>query len=133
MFPGYVRSTADAVGYLDDWVRSMGGVRVSGINAVPVDGGGLLIDQFQVEFAGAYELTVSMVLTAGLSATRYSFNLQQADELVWRHDNHPGHEPQHGGPTHQHLGPSQNRRVSHMPVSLIEVAELIHQTLRSRG
>ena len=45
--------------------------------------------------------------------------------LLWREDNHGGHEHDHGGPCHLHIGPEGNRRVPASPATLASIAEKV--------
>lgn len=130
MFPGYIRSLDDALAHLDDWARAMGGQRVNGIATEEARSGATLIRAFDIEFAGARVLTVSMTLRADLTPITYRFNLTTGGALSWRLDMHPGHEVEHGGPSHLHVGPSQNYRIAHPPVALVDVADRVHRTLK---
>lgn len=130
MFPGYIRSLDDAVAHLDDWARAMGGHRVNGITTVETHGGGTQIRPFDVEFTGGRVLTVGITVDKRLAPVGYRFNLSTGGVLTWRLDLHPGHEAEHGGPSHLHVGPTQHYRIAHPPVSLFDVADRVHRTLR---
>lgn len=130
MFPGYVRSLEDALAYLDDWARAMGGVRVNGITTEETLAGTTRIRRFDVELTGSRVLTVSMTVNPDLTPITYRFNLATSGVFTWRLDMHPGHEAEHGGPSHLHVGPSQNYRIAHGVVGLADVADRVHRTMR---
>lgn len=132
MFPGYIRSLDDAVAHLDDWARAMGGQRINGITTEDTRRGATAIRPFNIEFAGGRVLTVSMTVLADLAPVTYRFNLTTGGVLTWRLDLHQGHEAEHGGPSHLHIGPTQSYRIAHRPVALVDVADRVHRTFRER-
>jgi hypothetical protein len=68
-----------------------------------------------------------------LQADFYKFDLRRTNgKLLWREDNHEGHEAEHGGPHHLHIGPEENHRVAVAPRTLLEVAEKVVTTHISR-
>jgi hypothetical protein len=89
------------------------------------------IHRFDIEFSGGHVRTVSMTLSPELTPMTYRFNLATGGVLTWRLELHPGHETEHGGPSHLHVGPSQNDRVANPAVGLVDVAERVHRTLRN--
>ena len=127
MFPGYVRTVADAIAYIDDWARATGGSRISGIALRRVPGG-LQLRQFEIGYGDGRVLSITLTLDGELAAVRYRFHLQRNGAFVWRLDKHPGHEDELGGPTHVHLSPLPKDRYPHPPVTFAEVADRLHDS-----
>lgn len=103
LFPPRIRTLVDAVDYL------------------PVCGFG----------AQQTVLTVGMDVAGDTTANWYTFDLRRDDgRLLWRHDNHPGHETVHGGRScrHPHIGRDEEHRVPAEPVTLEDVAAKIVST-----
>lgn len=133
LFPGYIRTHDDALAHLDDWIASMGGQRVDGLDARRF-AGQLSIRAFHVEFVAhpGYILTASMRLASDLTPIRYRFDYRRGSDLIWRHDMHPGHEVEHGRTLcHLHIGPAENQRFPVTePLTLVKIAQRVHATTK---
>ncbi|HUF34264.1 MAG TPA: DUF6516 family protein [Acidimicrobiales bacterium] len=129
LFPPHIRSFDAAVEFVAGWVDMIGGHITSEL-AVLDTGRTLRVAPTTVTFAGtATVLTFSFTLDADLVATWYRFDLRRSDdELLWRHDCHPGHEDIFGGPHHLHIGPDEGHRIAAQPVTLEQVATKIVST-----
>lgn len=126
MFPAYVRNADDAIDYLVDWVDLLGGYILDGLDVQDLDGGGIAIESFHVELPDNRIMTVSLVVDGGLAPSLYKFDLRSTTGVfLWRLDMHPGHESEHGGLTHLHIGPTNNLRIGTPAATLTQVAERI--------
>src|SRR2546430_1826137 len=118
MFPPYVRNLSAAVDYLPLWAETIGGGVLYGLDAPQGFGAAELVAgevaRFRIGFdAHGTVLSVGLDIAADLATPWYSFDLRRQDgRLLWRHDNHPGHEAEHAGKlTHVHIGPDEDHRV----------------------
>lgn len=135
IFPPHIRTIDQALDFLPEWAEAFGGVLRDGLNVeedVDADKRVLFadVDEFHIDFAHANTvLTVAMSFNGDLQADFYKFDLRRTNgRLLWREDNHEGHEDEHGGPHHLHIGPEDNHRVPAAPVTLLEVAEKVVTT-----
>jgi hypothetical protein len=108
----------------------IGGELISGIETDELVGAGgavavVRVRPFRVLFpSSATELTVRLVFSAELEPFGYSFDLRRdTGPLLWRHDCHEGHEQEHGGPWHLHIGPDESHRVWSEPMTLASIAD----------
>lgn len=109
IFPPHIRTIDQALDFLPEWAEAFGGVLRDGLN----------IEEDAV-------LTVALSFNPSLQADFYKFDLRRTNgKLLWREDNHEGHEDEHGGPHHLHIGPEENHRVPVAPRTLLEVAEKV--------
>lgn len=131
MFPGFIRTREDAIAYLDDWIRALGGHRLGGIDATVGPDSILAVRPFAVELPNGHILTMGLVVDNELASRWYKFDLRKSGKFLWRLDLHPGHEAAHGSAAHLHMGPHENYRVASGEVSLADVADRIHDTLRT--
>lgn len=135
LFPAAVRTLDDAIAFLPRWAEMIGGELISGIETDElVDAGGAVavvrVRPIRVLFrSSATELTVRLVFSADLEPLGYSFDLRRDNgALLWRHDCHEGHEHEHGGPWHLHIGPDESHRVSSEPMTLAAIADKVVAT-----
>lgn len=130
VFPPHISTPADALDYLPVWAERFGGVIRDGVRADLRHTDMFDVDDFHVDFPGiGTVLTVAVLFNAGLDAVYYKFDLRHTDgTLLWREDNHGGHEHDHGGPCHLHIGPEENRRVPASPATLASIAEKVVAT-----
>jgi hypothetical protein len=89
----------------------MGGTQRDGLDITELPEVGYVVESFHVEFESVgCELTARFILDDQLRAAKYSFHYgTSSGELLWREDKHPGHEDEHGGPWHLHVGKSRRR------------------------
>jgi hypothetical protein len=136
MFPPYVRNLIAAVDYLPLWAETIGGVVLDGLDVTEVFEDAELVAvevaRFRIGFdAHGTVLSVGLAIAADLATPWYSFDLRRQDgRLLWRHDNHPGHEAEHAGKlTHVHIGPDEDHRVLvATPVTLEDIAAKVVST-----
>ena len=135
LFPAHVRTLDDAIAFLPRWAEMIGGELISGIETDELVGAGgalsvVRVRPFRVLFhSSATELTVRLVFSAELEPFGYSFDLRRdTGALLWRHDCHEGHEHEHGGPWHLHIGPDENHRVWSEPMTLASIADKVVAT-----
>jgi hypothetical protein len=88
------------------------------------------VSEFHVDFAHAGTvLTVALSFDRKLEVDFYKFDLRRTSgKLLWREDNHEGHEREHGGPYHLHIGPEDDHRVPAAAVTLVDIAEKVVMT-----
>lgn len=127
MFPPYVRGVDDALDFLPLWADRIGGVLRDGIESDDVDGGVVDVDEFHIDFDSVGTvLSVALSLTSDLDCDYYKFDLRRRDgTLLWRADNHPGHQQEFGGTHHLHIGPEEDHRISARPATLTSIAEKV--------
>lgn len=134
-FPPRIRTIDEALDFLPFWAEVIGGEQRDGLvmsqvrdsNDVVI---GIRVKKFHIDFS-IFDavLTVGMRFDANLVADLYTFDLRTRDgRLLWREDNHPGHEHQHDGPHHLHIGPEENHRAPASPVSLEMIATKVVAT-----
>ena len=130
VFPPHISTPTEALDYLPVWAERFGGVIRDGVRADLRHDYMYDVDDFHVDFPDiGTVLTVAVLFTAGLDAVYYKFDLRHTDgTLLWREDNHGGHEHDHGGPCHLHIGPEENRRVPASPATLASIAEKVVAT-----
>lgn len=121
MFPPHVRDLDAALDYLGAWCDIIGGQQLDGIDwEETLDRAGeiaeLSVLPFRISFEVGTTLTVRLQMDADLEVFFYAFDLRSGDELLFRHDCHPGHEYLGNGPYHLHTGPDEeDRRVDEAP------------------
>lgn len=135
LFPSHIRTIDQALDFLPKWAEVFGGVLRDGLEIeedVDADNEVLFADvgEFHIDFAHAnMVLTVALSFDRELQADFYKFDLRKTNgTLLWREDNHEGHEDDHGGPHHLHIGPGESHRMPAPPVTLLEVAEKVVTT-----
>ena len=138
-FPPHIRTADQAIDFLPAWAETFGGVLRDGIDVdEDLDDSGQLafydVKEFHVVFEHASTvLTVALSFDPSLNVDFYKFDLRRTDgTLLWREDNHVGHEQEHGGPHHLHIGPEENHRVPTSAMTFAEVAEKVVSTHISR-
>lgn len=127
MFPPHIGTVDAALDFLLLWAERVGGVVRDGLSVADDPGGYIDVEQFHIDFPSAGTvLTIGMSFDSHLVVDFYEFDLRHRDgRLLWREDNHPGHEHEHGGPHHLHIGPEEKHRIATTPVTLADVAEKI--------
>jgi hypothetical protein len=135
-FPPHVRTVAAAVEYLPVWAETIGGTLIDGLQVTRGREEGepvvVKVGIFHVSFETHQTvLTVGLDMRPDLTCPWYTFDLRRVDgRLLWRHDNHPGHQAEHGGRrTHLHIGPDEDHRVPvDEPVTLEDIAAKVVST-----
>lgn len=135
LFPPHVTTEADALDYLPVWAELFGGVLRDGVYARRRRDGKYHVDEFHIDFPAVETiLTVTLVFDGALVPDFYKFDLRRSEgALLWREDNHPGHEHEHGARCHPHIGPEENHRVPAPPATLASIAEKVVVTHISIG
>ena len=136
IFPAHVRTVSAAVEYLPLWVETFGGTIVDGLDVTRVHEAGqpvaVRVERFHVAFeTHRTVLTVGVTIRPDLTCAWYTFDLRRDDgRLLWRHDNHAGHEADHTGRlTHLHIGPDEDHRIPvDRPVALEDIAAKVVST-----
>jgi len=118
VFPPHIRTTDQALDFLPEWAEAFGGVLRDGLDVeedLDANEQVLFVDvsEFHIDFTHAGTvLTVALSFDRKMEADFYKFDLRRASgKLLWREDNHEGHEHEHGGPYHLHIGPEDDHRV----------------------
>lgn len=130
VFPHHITTPAEAHDFLLEWAEQFGGELRDGIHLQRRRDGTRHVDDFHIAFPTVGTvLTVMMDFDDALVAYYYKFDLRRSDgTLLWREDNHPGHENEHGGPCHLHIGPQENHRVPSTAATLASVADKVAAT-----
>jgi hypothetical protein len=133
VIPGHLRDLEDYWYWLESLLDRSGGYLQEGFLIVePISMGDdgeppwltLDVPRQTLRFHDGSFLSFQLVVDVHLGSVEYSYHYARSvGELVWRHDKHPGHEAEHGGPTHRHLG--DGRRVFEDDVDLADVLEEI--------
>jgi len=98
IFPQRIRTIDEVPDVLAKWVGTVAGEMRGDVQVRDATMAGralaYLVGPFQVAFPYAgTTLTVSTALTATLEAVKYAFDFRDVDgTLIWREDNHAGHE-----------------------------------------
>lgn len=132
-FPHFIRTADEALGFVNDWAEQIAGLIVGDITAGAfrtAAGDWVRLDPVRVDFP-ASGTTLRMRFTFRADdindVLSYSFDLRvtgRTGQLVHRWDKHPGHEREHGGPTHHHQHDDRGReiRIPGGPQSLARIA-----------
>jgi len=135
-FPHYIRTVDEALDFLVDWAEQIAGTITSDITVIEHAGPGVIeVMPFRVVFpASGTRLTGAVIFSAEETneVHKYNFDLRvtgRSGQLIQRWDNHPGHEHEHGGPTHRHQLDDRGRevRVAEPARTLAQIAGEIAQ------
>lgn len=131
IFPQHIRTIDEVPDFLTKWVEALAGELRDDlqVRTAAKAGRGLayLLGPVQVVFPHAgTTLTVTMALTATLEAAKYAFDFRNLDgTLIFREDNHAGHEADLGSRYHRHVPPGETTRLPSAPVTLETIAQQI--------
>ena len=130
VFPPHIKTPRDAFDHLPVWAERFGGLVRDGVTMYERPMGILRVKEFHIDFPNVDTvLTVALSFDTGLNSVFYKFDLRHGDgTLLWREDCHEGHEHEHGGQCHLHIGPQENHRATAPPATLETVAHRVLAT-----